>query len=381
MVLHYLEPFRISPKATTGANLIIRRTAKWFVQKISPEYGAGTRSHNIVLKVFTDEGIVGLGASSPSRLVTGETAKSVLDSLDRIGPRLIGTQAPEMESTISMIDSLVSGNPSAKAMIDIAFHDIWGKSLQEPLSTLLGERKEVLTDKCLGIKRPKEMAEDAVKAVEEGFKVLKLKVGTDPQDDLKRVDLVRQTVGNNIQLRIDANQGWTSKQAIEILKRMEKFDIQFVEQPVPARGLQELADVKKNSPIPIMADESVHSPQDAVNVIEAKAADMINIKLMKCGGILKAREIASIAEAAEMPCMIGCMGESEIGIAAGAHLAAATANIRYADLDSDLFFREKLVKKGGTPLKNSMRAISAQPGLGIEELDEELLGKPIRTYS
>jgi L-alanine-DL-glutamate epimerase-like enolase superfamily enzyme len=129
-----------------------------------------------------------------------------------------------------------------------------------------------------------------------------------------------------------------------------------------------------------MADESVHSPEDALRLIQAEAVDFINIKLMKSGGILKGRKIATIAEAAGVPCMIGCMGESEIGIAAGAHLAAAVKNIQHADLDSDLLLKDKLVKKGGTKVKNSMRVFSRQHGLGIKELNEQLLGKPKRIY-
>lgn len=141
-----------------------------------------------------------------------------------------------------------------------------------------------------------------------------------------------------------------------------------------------LIEVRKNSPIPVMADESVHSPKDALRLIQAEAVDFINIKLMKSGGILKGRKIAEIAEAAGVPCMIGCMAESEIGIVAAAHLAAAVKNIQYADLDSDLFLKETLVKKGGTKMKNSLRTFPKQNGLGIQALNEQLLGKPKKIY-
>jgi L-alanine-DL-glutamate epimerase-like enolase superfamily enzyme len=243
-----------------------------------------------------------------------------------------------------------------------------------------GYRTEVLTDITLGIKSPREMAEDAVKAVKKGFKALKVKVGVNPTEDVERIRLIREAAGGDIQLRIDANQGWIPKQAIEALNKMEKFNIQFAEQPVPAEDMKGLVEVRKNSPIPIMADESVHSPEDALRLIQAEAVDLINIKLMKSGGILKARKIAAIAEAARIPCMIGCMGESEIGIAAGAHLAAAVKNIQYADLDSDLLLKDKLVKKGGTKVKDSMRVFPKQDGLGIKELNEQILGKPKKIY-
>ena len=356
VTLGYKEPFRIAP-------------------------GASTESHNVIVKIVTDYGVVGWGESSPSERVTGETAETVIKTLDKISPKLIGMCPLRIEQDVEVMDSIVDGNPAAKAAIDIALHDILGKTGRKPLFMLMGGyRTEVLTDITLGIKSPRKMAEDAVKALKKGFKALKVKVGVNPTEDVERIKMIRSAVGSKIQLRIDANQGWTPKQAIEALNKMEKFNIQFAEQPVPAGDMKGLVDVKKNSPIPIMADESVHSPEDAMRLIQAKAVDLINIKLMKSGGILKGRKIAAIAEAAGIPCMIGCMGESEIGIAAGAHLAAAVKNIQYADLDSDLLLKDKLVKKGGTKVKDSMRVFPKQDGLGIKELNEQILGKPKRIY-
>jgi L-alanine-DL-glutamate epimerase-like enolase superfamily enzyme len=243
-----------------------------------------------------------------------------------------------------------------------------------------GYRTEVMTDITLSIKSPREMAKDAARAVKKGFEALKVKVGVNPAEDVERVKKIREAVGNETELRVDANQGWTVRQAGEVLDKMESFKIQFAEQPVPAEDLKGLKRVRENSPIPIMADESAHSPEDALRLIEAEAVDMINIKLMKSGGILKGKKIASVAEAAGVPCMIGCMGESEIGIAAGAHLAAGVRNIQYADLDSDILLKDKLVKNGGAKIKGSMRTFSRECGLGIKEIDDRLLGKPLRSY-
>lgn len=237
-----------------------------------------------------------------------------------------------------------------------------------------------MTDLTLSIKPPKKMAEDAVKAVKKGFKALKVKVGINPAEDVERVRFIREAIDGDVQLRIDANEGWTPKEAIEVLSRMEKFNVQFAEQPVPAKNIRGLREVRKNSPIPVMADESVHSPEDALRLVQAEAVDLVNIKLMKSGGILKGRKIAEVAETAGVPCMIGCMGESEIGIAAAAHLAAAIKNIQYADLDSDLLLRDKLVEEGGTKVKASSRIFSEQYGLGVKEINEKLLGKPVRVY-
>ena len=356
VVLRYKEPFKIAP-------------------------GTSIESHNIVVKILTDYEVVGWGESSPSQRVTNENPKTVIETLDKIAPKLIGMSPLRIEQNIELMNSTVKQNPAAKAAVDMALHDILGKTARKPLFMLIGGyRTEVLTDITLSIKSPKEMAKDAVKAIKKGFKALKVKVGTDPIKDVERIKSIRKAVGNEIEIRLDANQGWTPKQAINVLNKTERFNIQFAEQPVPAKDLKDLAKVRKHSPIPIMADESVHSPEDALRLIEAEAVDLINIKLMKSGGILKGKKIASIAEAAGIPCMVGCMGESGIGIAAAAHLAAAVKNIQYADLDSDLLLKDKLAEKGGTKVRNSMRILSKKHGLGIEELNQRILGKPKRIY-
>lgn len=354
--LRYFEPFRIAP-------------------------GASGESRNIVVRVITDYEVEGWGESSPSRRVTGETGETVAAALSRIAPELIGLCPLRIEQDVETMDQLIDGNPAAKAAIDIALHDILGKTTGKQLFMLLGGyRTGVLTDITLSIKTPEEMAADAVKAVEKGFRALKVKVGLNPSEDFERIRMVREAVGEDVEIRIDANGGWNPEQAVEVLNKVERFNIRFVEQPVPAEDVKGLARVRKNSPIPVMADESVHSPADALRLIEEEAVDLINIKLMKSGGILKARKISSVAEAAGIPCMVGCMGESGIGVAAGAHFAAGLGNIKYADLDCDLFHVDKLVKKGGTRVVNSMRLFSGESGLGLGELDVELLGMPEAVY-
>ena len=356
VVLRYREPFRIAPSTTV-------------------------ESHNIVVKVFTDFGVVGIGEASPSERVTNETPNTVIEVLDKIAPHLIGMCPLRIEQIVDAMDQIVPSNPSAKASVDMALHDILGKTARKPLFKLLGGfREQVPTDITLSIKEPKEMAEDAVKAVRRGFEALKVKVGLNPEEDFERVQKIREAVGSEVAIRIDANQGWTVRQAVEVLKKLEPFNIEFVEQPVNADDIEGLAKVRKNSPIPVMADESVHSPSDALRVITEEAVDLINIKLMKSGGILNAKKIAAVAEAAHVPCMIGCMGESSIGISAAVHLAAATKNICYADLDCDILLKDKLVRKGGAQLKNSKRIPPRKYGLGVLKLDEKLLGSPIKIY-
>jgi o-succinylbenzoate synthase len=356
VTLHYAEPFTISA-------------------------GTSTESHNIVVKLITDYDVFGWGEASPSKRVTQETSETVLEALDKIGPQLIGMCPLRIAQDVDAMDHLVSGNPSAKAAIDIALHDVLGKTAGKPTWRILGGfRERVPTDITLSIKAPEEMAKDALKAVKNGFKALKVKVGINPQEDFERIRLVREAVGGKIAIRIDANQGWTVTQALTVLRKLGEFDIQFVEQPVEAKNIRGLAKIKRASLVPVMADESVHSSVDALRLIKANAVDMINIKLMKSGGIFNARKIAEIAEAANMPCMIGCMGESTIGITGAVHFAAATKNVQYADLDCDLLLADKLVTEGGAELKASERIPTNEPGLGIEMLDGKLLGKPVRVY-
>ena len=356
VTLRYNEPFRIAT-------------------------GESTEAKNVVVKVATDDDVIGWGESSPSARVTGETVESVVKVLDRLSPRLIRKCPLRTEQIVDLMDGSVKGNPAAKAAIEMALFDILGKTAGKPLYMLLGGyRLEVVTDLTLGIKPPKQMADDARKAVKQGFKALKVKLGVHPDEDVKRVKMIREAVGENIQLRLDANQGWTVSEAIDVLNKIDKFRIHFAEQPVPADNVKGLKAVRCDSPVPIMADESVHSPEDAFRLVQAEAVDLMNIKLMKCGGISKGRRIAEIAEVARLPCMIGCMSESGIGIAAATHLAAGVRNIKYADLDSDLMLRDKLVCEGGVALKDSARVFSKISGLGIERLDEELLGKPVNIY-
>lgn len=356
VVLRYCEPFRIAP-------------------------GTTVESQNLVVKICTDNGVVGIGESSPSERVTHENPQTVMKTLDKIAPRLIGMDPLRIEQIIETMDQTVTENPSAKAAIDIALHDILGKTARKPLFKLLGGfREEVLTDITLGIKEPEEMAKNAVKAVRKGFRALKVKVGVTPEEDFERVRMIRKAVDSDVAIRIDANQGWTVHQATKILKKLERLNMECVEQPVKAGDIKGLAKVRQNSSIPVMADESVHSPRDAMNLIRKEAVDLINIKLMKSGGILKARKIAAIAEAANVPCMIGCMGESTIGITAGVHFAAAIKNVQYADLDSDILLKDKIVLEGGAKLNVSKRMPLRKPGLGIVKLDQRILGKPVGIY-
>jgi L-alanine-DL-glutamate epimerase-like enolase superfamily enzyme len=343
--------------------------------------GTTTKSENIIVRIATDFNVEGWGEASPSFRITGETPETVVEALDKIGPKIIGMCPFRIEQIIETMDALVMGNSSAKAATDMAIFDIIGKRAKKPVCMLLGGyRNDVFTDITLSIKSPRQMARDAAKAVKKGFKALKVKVGVNPRQDVERVKRIREAVGSEIAIRVDANQGWKVRQAINTLKKLEPYNVEFVEQPVKAEDIKGLTKVRRNSSIPVMADETVHSPEDTIKVIHAEAVDLINIKLMKSGGIWKATKIAAIAEAAKIPCMAGCMGESNLGITAATHFAAAVKNVQHADLDSDLLLLDKLVKRGGAKVQGSKRILPKRSGLGITALNDKLLGKPLRTY-
>ena len=213
------------------------------------------------------------------------------------------------------------------------------------------------------------MAEDSIEAVKLGYKTLKIKVGLDSQMDIKRIQAIRDAVGYDVDLRLDANQGWTPKEAVRIIRMMEDkgFDIELIEQPVHANDIEGLKYVTDNVFTPILADESVFSPLDAINIIQSRAADLVNIKLMKTGGIHNALKICSVADIYGVECMIGCMLESKLSVSAAVHLAAAKSIITKIDLDGPLLCKEDPII-GGPNFDNHRITLNQKPGLGFESI-------------
>ncbi|HSK69590.1 MAG TPA: dipeptide epimerase [Candidatus Limnocylindria bacterium] len=320
----------------------------------------------LIVRVETDEGITGYGEASPFAPVTGELLDTIPAFIELFKPNLIGLNPIEMEKAHAVMDRCTAGNTSAKAGIDIALHDIWGKWLGQPLYKILGGfRNSFATDVTVGIKAPEAMAEEALGCVGEGYGILKVKAGIDPRDDVRAIRLIREAVGPNIALRVDANQGWDARTAVSTLRAYEEYGVEAVEQPLPWWDLDGLAFVRRHSRIRLMVDESVHSPQDALKVMKKEAADTFNIKLMKSGGIHPALKINAIGEAGGVNCMVGCMLETRLGIAAGAHLVASQKNITEADLDSFREYGDGSGISGGFTVQDGVMTLSEEPGLGV----------------
>lgn len=318
----------------------------------------------LVLKIETDEGLVGYGEAAPMGFVTGDNLDTALAIGEEYRRILIGEDPLAIARIHQIMDGEYAGNTAIKAAIDMACYDLAAKKMGVPLWRYLGgSSPELVTDVTLGIDTPENMAAKAQEWADAGFTEIKVKLGEDIKTDLARMKAIRKQVGPDIILRIDANQGWDVKESIRIAKALEELDIDLIEQPVPHWDLEGLRRIRDASMIPIAADESCHSPMDALKL--CSCVDAMNIKLMKCGGIYEALKISSVAEAAGLFCMIGCMGESKIANAAGMHLAAAVPNIQKIDLDVTFFAKGGQVS-GGFESIGGRCTLSEKPGLGIE---------------
>ena len=336
--------------------------------------GVITHAVSCLVEIETDAGITGYGEGSPGPLITGENLPGTVETLRVFREKLIGMDPRDIEGINAVMNRAVAYAGTAKAAVDIACHDILGKAAGLPLYKLLGGLSNTIeTDMTVGIDTPELMAAAAKEHVAAGFRVIKTKVGTNIADDIARVKAIREAVGDDVKIRLDANQGWHAREAVELLKRLNEYDIELVEQPVRRFDFEGLKYVTAKSPVPVMADESCWDSKDALRLVSERAVDFINIKLMKCGGLWEAKKIVNIAEAAGVEIMLGCMAEeSGIAINAAAALGAALGNITRADLDAS-FSLKALPYEGGFTIENTKDLVlSENPGLGLVRLKEEM---------
>jgi len=331
-----------------------------------------TGLEDVVVEIYTDTGNVGFGEAAPAGVITGDTTGGIVGAIqDHIAPAIKGKDVEDLEALMKLLNGALVHNTGAKAAVDMALWDLFGQLHGAPLYRLLGgSAKPIITDQTVSLGAPEVMVEDSLKLVQEGFDTLKIKVGNDPALDLQRVTRIRETVGPAIKLRVDANQGWKPREAVAIIGDFERaaLDIELIEQPVAAADLEGLKFVHDRTSIPLLADESVFTPLDAQKLIQMQAADYINIKLMKTGGIYNALKIVTIAELYGVECMIGCMLEAKVSVTAAAHLAAARATITRADLDGPNICREDLVI-GGAQFQGKEIRLGDAPGLGITSIE------------
>ena len=328
-------------------------------------------AEDIIVQVVADTGEVGFGNAPPTLVITGDGQQSVAAAIQEVlAPKLLGMDVENLEGIMTTIQGALHHNYSAKAAMDIAVHDLFCKRYGMPLQRFLGGyRQSLQTDLTISVNAPEEMVEDSLAAVAAGYRELKIKVGTDAALDLRRVQAIRQAVGSDIRLRLDANQGWKAKEAVRTIRCFEDkgLDIELVEQPVAAHDFAGLKYVTENVETNIMADEAAFGPVEVFQLLSMRACDLISIKLMKAGGIYNAVKILNLAETMGVECMMSCMLESNVGITAAASLAAARKNITRADLDAAVLLAEEPVV-GGVSYAGNQILLSEASGLGITEV-------------
>lgn len=324
----------------------------------------------VVVNIICDNGINGWGEAPPTLVITGDSLESIESAvLHVLKPALVGKSLLNHESIFQEMHKLLVGNSSAKAAVDMAIYDCLAQYSRLPLYQYLGGyRNKLETDYTVSVNSPSEMAEDALLYSMRGFDVLKIKVGKDEiETDIKRIQAIRQVIGDSVKIRLDANQGWEAKAAVRAIRKMEDLNltIELVEQPVPAHDIEGLKKVTDNVETPIMADESVFTPQQAFQVLKTKSADLINIKLMKAGGIYQAQKINNLAEVCGVECMVGSMIETRLGITAAAHFAASKKNITRFDFDAPLMLSTDIIA-GGIQYNGKTITFPDSPGLGVK---------------
>lgn len=331
-------------------------------------YGSYPLLNYALLKIYTDDGLIGLGEAAPDPEVTGEHQSAVIQALKRAEAILIGVDPRDIEATLERCWESLSAFPSALAAIDMALHDLAGQALGAPVFRLLGgrSRADVALYPVVPLDTPEVMAETSRRFSTLGADVLKLKLGSHPDEDMRRLRAIRDAVGAQMRLRLDINQGWRdAATAIAAIRAMQGFNIEWVEQPVAAADLAGLAAVTASVDVPIMADEACLGAADVIRIACMRAADMINIKLMKCGGLLAAGNTLAAAQAAGLRCILGSMGESSIGSAAGIHFVTAKPGIAACEAIGPLFLQGDPAEGFRIDRATLKAFVDEAPGLGV----------------
>lgn len=330
-------------------------------------YGTIAHSVNAFVKISTDAGITGWGCAAPDFAVTGETPQSILhDFKQTIEPWLKGVNPFRTALIDRELQQFLPKSPSARCMADMAIHDIIAKKAGVPLYLLLGGYRDCIpTSITIGILPVKDTLEKAKEFLKKGFFILKIKGGANVEEDIEKMIRLREIARHPIALRFDANQGYTVEQSVYFIKETMRVGIEVLEQPTSSTAVEQLGEVSARISVPVMADESLLSLKDVYHLTSNNWTDLINIKLMKTGGIAEALHINSVAKAAEVNAMVGCMDESALGIAAGLHFALSRSNVQYADLDGHLDLQNDPFA-GTVILKDGVLWPSEGEGLGFK---------------
>ncbi|MCK5553637.1 MAG: hypothetical protein KAJ09_10870 [Deltaproteobacteria bacterium] len=323
----------------------------------------------VVLKVKTKNGVVGLGEAVSHPAFSGETLECLQGAVHFLAECVIGENALHLNKINALMDERLYGNYGAKAAIEMALFDIVGKYLQVPLYDLLGGkmREKLPLSRSASQSDIEKDLEEVREFIEEGYKIIKVKVGLlSPKGDISRINAIRETVGPDVSLRADANQGWSVPDAHEFIRGVRGSKLDFIEQPIAQWNLDGLAYLRTKSSIPIMADEAATTEHDVLEIMKRGAADLISVKVLKSGGIMRARRIISIAESGGIQCYLGSQIETSVGTSASLHCALSTDSFAYGgEIYGPVFFVEDIAKK---PLRieDGYMYPPHEPGLGVE---------------
>jgi muconate/chloromuconate cycloisomerase len=332
---------------------------------------------HVIVRLYTDSDVVGLGEAAPVPIFCEESyedAKIVIDKY--LAPAIIGEDLFNLERITERMDMAIKGHKYAKAAIDLAIWDAMGKALDVPAFQLLGGlyREKIPIVWIIGVGKQEEMAAEAKQYIKKGFSNIKVKIGMNPKEDIQNVEAIRSAIGENPTIRVDANQGYSAATAIKTLRQMEKYDLELIEQPVPGWDFDGMSKIAAALDTPVMADESLFSPKDALRLVQMRAAEIFNIKIMKPGGLYASKKIAHIAESAGIPCLVGSMIEMGIGTAACVHFACSTRIVQYpSELIGTAMLTDDILKEPYVA-SNGFLKVPKKPGFGVE-LDEEKLEK------
>jgi len=337
--------------------------------------GVLTHAENVIVTIDTDQGVTGVGECSPFKSINGESMETGMVVGRYLASALMGKDPLDIAACTSAMAKAIYANNSIKSAFDIALYDIAAKNAGLPLYQFLGgdKTKTLVTDYTVSLDAPSKMAADAALIKACGFQVVKVKLGGDPQTDIERIRQIRESIGMDLPLRIDANQGWDINTALDVLDGLEQYNIQHCEEPIPRWDFMNLADIRRQSPIKIMADESCCDEHDAERLIQLGACDYFNVKLGKSAGIFRAQKIVQLAEVHDINIQLGGFLESRLAFTAAAHLALTSDRIVHCDFDTPLMFVEDPVTGGITYNAVGEITVPDSPGLGAS-FDEVYLG-------
>jgi o-succinylbenzoate synthase len=324
-------------------------------------------AQNVLIKIFTDKGIHGTGECSAFPMIVGETQETCLAMAKDFAQILKGKNPLEIPERMQDLLAYADHNATIKSAFDMALFDIAAKHANLPLYKYLGGHKKTIeTDMTIGIDTPEGMAQTALKYKSNGCRIIKIKLGKKVDVDIERVKQIRAAVGDEMTLRLDANQGWTFDDALFALGALESQNIEFCEQPMRTWFDDRLPELTLNSPIKIMADESCYHHHDARKLINTQSCEYLNIKFAKSGGILEAQKIHEEALQKGVKCMIGSMLESRLALTANLHFALASPNVIFFDLDTCLLGHLVDPVVGGLTYDGYFLDVPDTPGIGAE---------------